>query len=699
MRDFFTEISKNLAHKKVGIEEFCESSDYCGKRLYPRQLVFLKLVFLEEMTGAEEDVLSHWIKGGRNGNEILISPLIRERREYLQNLNYPHFREVIMVGGRRSSKGFVTGLALAKKMYDVLNLHDPGLHYGIDPDKEIYFSCIASSQDQAKKYQYADFSSTIARCRAITENDHLKKLQELEFSVATDADKQRILSLEAQGRKIGRDISKLRGVALAANASTLRGSATIALCFDEMAHMQQEGESAQTAASVYDAAVPALAQFGKDAMIFCNSSPYTKIGKFYDRYEDALKVKDGAPLSPFAFAFQFPSWALFEGYQNHTSKYHPPYRKVITASPDWDLEDDQHSPEDKDAILIARDEERQDADAYKVERRAEFAEIIDAFLRPEMVDRAYDGRPTRDGDHITIKTNWSNPSFRHRYKAHLDPSSTTAGFGFSMGHIEEIEESDGRVRSHVIFDIIHRWTPDQFPEGVVDWEIVLKDITTWIDLFQPYEITFDQFQSQAPIQWINRWLREQNLSNIMCYEKTATAQYNWNRANVFRTALYQDLIHFPGDTPAAIWGGKELKHLQQVNTAGRFPRIDKQEIGPVTTKDIADCIMEVVDALIGDIIANENRQSLSELAPSFGAQGGFQIGGRDSRMDTTYAGGGAMHSFKEMRPRKGGPMGVESPSAADRVREQLGGLNAARGGTWTAHPGRQNRGGRGSRGF
>lgn len=697
MKDFFTEISKNLAHKQVGIEEFCESSDFCGKRLYPRQLVLLKLIFLEEMTGAEEDILSNWIKGGRNGKEIILSPQIRERREYLQNLNYPHFREMVLVGGRRSSKGFVTGMALAKKMYDTLQLHDPGLHYGIDQDKEIYFSCIASSQDQAKKYQYADFSSTVARCRAM--DDYLTKLQELEFSVATEADRQRILSLQAQGRKVpGRDMSKLRGVALAANASTLRGSATIALCFDEMAHMQQEGESAQTAASVYDAAVPALAQFGKDAMIWCNSSPYTKIGKFYERYDDGLRIKDGKPIAPFMFTFQFPSWALFEGYQAHTSKYHPPYRKVITASPDWDLEETKHSPEDKDAILIERDTERQDPDTYKVERRAEFAEIVDAFLRPEMVDRAYLGRPTRDGDYISIKTNWSHPSFHFRYKAHLDPSSTTAGFGFAMGHIEELEEQDGRVRSHVVYDLVHRWTPDQFPEGVVDWEIVLKDIVGWIDLFQPYEVTFDQFQSQAPIQWINRWLREHNMSNILVYEKTATAQYNWNRANVFRTALYQDLIHLPYDTPAALWGGQELKHLQQINTAGRFPRIDKQEIGPCTTKDIADCIMEVADALVGDIISNENRQALGEIDPVFGAQGGYQIGGRDSRLDSSYAGNGSSHSFKELRPRKGGPQGVSNPSAADSVRQQLNGLMAARSGTWNSNPGRRGRGGR-SRGF
>lgn len=700
MQDFFTEISKNLAHKKVGIEEFCESSDYCGKRLYPRQLALLKLIFLEEMTGKEEDILNYWIKGGRTGREIVISPKIRERRDFLRERDYPHFREVVLVGGRRSSKGFVTGMAMAKKMYDTLQLHDPGLHYGIDPDKEIYFVCTASSQEQAKKYQYADFSSTIARCRAITENDHLTKLQELEFSVATDADKQRIMSLQSQGRKVGRDISKLRGVALAANASTMRGMAAMAVVMDEMAHMQQEGESAQTASSVYEAITPALAQFGKDAFIMCNSSPYTKIGKFYERYEDGLRIKDDKPLSPFMFTFQFPSWALFEGYKEHSSKYHPPYRKVITASPDWDLEVENLSPEDKDAVLIERDTERQDPDTYKVERRAEFAEIIDAFLRPEMVDRAYLGRPTRDGDYISLKTNWSNPSFRHRYKAHLDPSSTTAGFGFSLGHIEELEDIEGRVKSHVVFDIVHRWTPDQFAEGVVDWEIVLRDIVNWIDLFQPYEITFDQFQSQAPIQWLNRWLREHNMSNILVYEKTATAQYNWNRANVFRTALYQDLVHIPGDTPAALWAGQELKHLQQVNTAGRFPRIDKQEIGPVQTKDIADCIMECTDALIGDIIGNETRASLGEIEPVFGAPGGFQIG-RDARMDQSYAANRSSHSFAGMRPHtKAGPAGADQPSAADKVREQLGGLSAARSGSWSSNPGRQSRGSRNrGRGF
>ena len=180
------QLDANLNRQKVTVEEFAEGAKYCGKKLYPRQKLLLKIIFLEELTEQEERILDHWIDGGRNKSEIKISPMIRERIAHLKDNGYDHFREVVLVGGRRSSKGFVTGLALAKRMFDVMALQDPGQHYGIDPEKEIYFSCVASSQDQAKKYQYADFSSTVNSCAAM--QPYISKLQELEFSVATEAD-------------------------------------------------------------------------------------------------------------------------------------------------------------------------------------------------------------------------------------------------------------------------------------------------------------------------------------------------------------------------------------------------------------------------------------------------------------------------------------------------------------------------------
>jgi hypothetical protein len=292
-----------------------------------------------------------------------------------------------------------------------------------------------------------------------------------------------------------------------------------------------------------------------------------------------------------------------------------------------------------------------------------------------------------------LKTNWNNSSFQIQVSAHLDPSSTTAGFGFALGHVEDIRGHLWSVKSHVVFDIVHRWKPEDFPGGRnVDWEKVINDIVRWVDLFQPYEITFDQFQSSAPIQWLNKWLREHNMSHIRVYEKTATAQYNWNRANVFKTALYQDLVHLPNDTRDAEYSAQELKHLQQINTAGRFPRIDKQEIGPVQTKDMADCIMEVTESLIGNLLSNEMRENLAE-GLAYGAPGGYQIGGRNDNLEQFYHQERGTHTFREMRPA-GSDKRVPSRSEYDKVRDKLGGLGAARGGTWSARGGRGNGGGR-----
>jgi hypothetical protein len=48
-----------------------------------------------------------------------------------------------------------------------------------------------------------------------------------------------MIQMKNRGIKIGKDWSKIKGVPLAANADTIRGSATIATVFDEMAFMME----------------------------------------------------------------------------------------------------------------------------------------------------------------------------------------------------------------------------------------------------------------------------------------------------------------------------------------------------------------------------------------------------------------------------------------------------------------------------
>lgn len=684
MADFLTRVQASLAPKTVGIEEFASSSVYCGKNLYPRQLLLLKLIFLEELTNREEDTLNYWIKGG-TGGEVRLSPHIRERITHLRDKGFPHFRETVMVGGRRCSKGFVTGISLAKKMYDTLQLSDPNGHYEIDREKQIYFSCLASSLDQARKFQYADFSTTVAECNAFGGN--LTKLYEREFSVATDMDLRKMAAHRRQNHKIGRDDSKLRGNALAANANAVRGASTMAVVFDEMAFMEIGGETDASAEKVYDAMIPSLAQFGRDAMIFCNSSPFTKLGRFFDRFEAGMALAPGDPGAaryPSVVSFQFPSWALFEGWWEE-----PLFRgsKCITQSPDWDVDARKedgtyfYTEDDRAGIMLARDEEAQNPDTYKVERRGQFAEVIDAYLKPELVDRMFEGRPSPTGERIPFQMNFDQPHWGYRYVGHLDPSSTTAGFGFALGHTEIYENDNGDPVSHVVFDILKRWDPKNFPGGVIDWEIVLKEVMDWILIFRPTDITMDQYNSDAPIEWLTKTLRDRNIGGVRAYKKTASAATNWNRAEVFKTALYRDLIHGPrskDDHKRATDSGQcslELKYLQQHNTSGQFPKVDKQDIGEVRTKDVADCVMTVTEELIGNEVRGEMYAALNSGLRT-GAAGGFQIG-----------------SYEQLRQSAGNPnVKQKRKGEQSRVgaRERPVG-NASRSGSWVNRGTRRGR--------
>lgn len=660
MDDLLDGIERDLAQEKISVVEFAESDEYCGKDLYPRQRVLLKLMFLEELEGWEENILDEWIAGGRRTGEIMISPNIREKTQYLRDRNFDHFQEVCLIGGRRSSKGFITAIAAAKIMWDTLQLQDPGHHFGVDKKKEIYFACVAASEDQAKQYQFADLINTVEGCAAF--KPYWVRGLETEFRVATPADL-RAIGNQQQVRKSSksqRDIARLRGKAFASNAGTIRGLAGMVIVFDEMAHMIETLEGKASASQVYAAATPSLDQFGKAAMIFCNSSPYSKVGKFYDRYVEAMtpfdpsmpvgdfSVDEGEEQqakngNPFVMGFQYPSWAMTDKYREEFRKHPSHYReeymppKAFMASPNWDPEevDDEGFPryveDDKLQISKMRSYEASNPDTFKVERRGKFAEVEDAYLKPEMVDRMFAGAPNGyDGDNIILETLYSNYGDKARvfydYVAHLDPSSTTAGFGFAMGHVEKFEHKDGVVRDHVIFDIIKRWEPQHFEGGAIDWEIVHNEVMGYIEIFRPVNVSFDQYQSDAPIQALRKEMQARNITTTIEL-KRRTNESNWKQAEAFKTALYQGFVHAPHDELGNQWSALELKFLVKKATGGKNPRVDRQEVGPVQTKDMADCIMEVVEKLIGNIVMRSMREELSKNFMAPGALGGYTIPG------------------------------------------------------------------------
>lgn len=593
--DLMEMFATGLRKKDVSIVEFAESTDFCNKPLFPRQRVLLKTIFLEELNGFEEDILQGWIDN--RSSEVNICPDIRKRIDILRNKGYKHFREIILVGGRRCSKGHITGISVAKKMYDLINLENPQAHYGIDRDKAIYATIVAASEDQAKRYQFADAKAAIMACKAL--EPYFNKFLEKQVSLLTPRDLDNYHRLKSISNvKMEADIATVRIKPSAANASTIRGEATMVLVMDEMAHMMEGVNSKSSADEIFEAATPALDQFGIDAMIFENSSPYTKIGKFYENYLKAMNIdenNDKVDMIDYRmFCFQMPSWELYKDWERDPERR---FRNAIVVSPEFSEE--------------MKMEEEKNPEKFAVERRAIFAEVVDGFLNPNKVDQMF-----KPWNGRTLHTRMDRSGFGPHiiFKAHADPSTTTANFGCAIAHTEYADDGHNREVPHVIFDWIHCWRPQDFPDHTINFLDIQDEILEKIRFFRPVTFTFDQFQSKGLIQWLRREARTQGAGDTQIREITATEQVNARRAYNFKAALNLNLIHAPADFDYYDLAKNELKFLQE-----KGKRIVKQDIGPVTTKDIADCLMEVTDALLGGFL--DNQAYFGEA--SFGAPRGY----------------------------------------------------------------------------
>lgn len=640
--DLLKQFSSALVKKQVGIVEFCESDEFCNRPLYPRQQVLLKMLWLEELTGYEEDVLTEWINSSQNGGEVLLAPNIRQRMDWLREHGYSHFPEIQLVLGRRSGKGYMTGASIAKKIYDLIQIEDPSAFFKVARGENIYFTIAADSQDQAKKYQFKDARNWIVDCIPLQE--YLGTPLAESLPVYTPADMQRITGLRDKRVNADKSLASIRVEAFAKNARTIRGNASIVIVFDEMAHITP-GESHISDEELYKAAEPSRNQFGKYAMLFANSSPFQETGKFFKLYQQAqeLDPDTGLPLYPFMFMIQAPSWEMYKDFKRHS--YFRTSTALPAVSPDWD--------EDIPGVIEMRQKERANRESFAVEYRARFASVIDAFLDPKMVDRMFDPDWNKEvlGRYITPK---EAGTVEYIYKAHGDPSSTGANFGFAVGHVEYVDEIDpisGREKfqvPHVVFDLIEAFYPEDYPNHTIDWLEIMPVFVDYINAFRPFEFTFDQFNSAAPLQMLQAEADRLGAGGVMIMPKIATPTVNRTRAQNFKTALNLGRVHAPHpstdrkERSAIELGRLELRFLQEKNG-----RVDKIDMGPVQTKDVADCIMEVVDALIGQSIQEEF--NMLSQSPQWGAAGGYSIGGR------TTMGGGQDNPFEHFyEQRRGG---------------------------------------------
>ncbi len=143
------------------VAEFVLSQAYMGDRLYPRQLLLLKLMFCAEhlLTDYDREVLAEWSAGfepvTRSDGTVAfagsygVQPDVVERMRWCREHGRGWMREVVAVIGRRGSKGHLGALAAAYILWRLLATGDPQKHFGLPAGKQLQVFVFAGSNYSA----------------------------------------------------------------------------------------------------------------------------------------------------------------------------------------------------------------------------------------------------------------------------------------------------------------------------------------------------------------------------------------------------------------------------------------------------------------------------------------------------------------------------------------------------------------------
>lgn len=439
-----------------------------------------------------------------------------------------------------------------------------------------------------------------------------------EFYIRTPGDEETIAENKLAGISTEREIATIYCKASSSVSTSGRGGTGLMICYDEMAHMLAGTGSTKTGEEIYDAFQPSLDQFGRSALTYLASSPFSKIGKFYDLYQqgritmDEYNEREGklrtssfveeaavqdidvdpdevsaAVAEPTFLIVQLPSWETYRDWQvSRTIQVRPGRERCF---PRWNSPVQYEPREDgspDERVQYRR--MRRNPDKFKVERGAQFASVMDAYLNEVMVDRMF------------LKPDWRDPLAQQQqgrlsrvYRAHADPSRTNANFGFCIAHVEDAPPDEhGIVWPHVIVDVLKVWKPEDFKDHTIDYVQVGEELDEYLMRFPSMDkMTYDQFNSAGFISHQKR-----SFPNIRVLEKTFTARENQDRFEKFKSALNLGWVHSYRDSFAEEGHSLlelELKFLQEKNG-----KVDRQEIGPVQTKDLSDAVMVVTVDLL-----------------------------------------------------------------------------------------------------
>ena len=662
------------------IVDFATHKSFCNQRLYPRQLTLLKLIYLETetMTPYDVEVIEKWREGFMDPDAPEgVQEDVWTRVEYLKQRGYRHFPHIEAIIGRRGSKGKIGGILGTEKLAYLFSLDNWQQHYGVSPNKDGYLSVVATNSIQAKKFQFADIRETVESCKYL--QPHIAESKGYELAIRTPADVRHIAFLHKNKMPIDHQIASLHAVAMSSNSASGRGATGFANFFDEFAHMITGTGSQRSSEEIYNAYQPSLDQFGQDSMTYIPSSPFTMVGHFYTLYQegrvlmseydpetgnhafiektaDELKYSDGeieeniveATANPEMLVVQLPSWGLYEDYKKSVSLGGPYIKRPIQEYNERMMRFEKSDPE-----------------KFKVERRSQFATVMDAFLNPKKVDAMFDPVPWRNPSKLAAQ---DKGRLDRKYYAHIDPGLSNANFAFAIGHLEDADpDEDGEVWPHVIIDYMKVWKAEDWDDHTINYVHVQREIAEVLRKFPSMvEFTADQWNSAGMLAM----LHEEFGTTMKVHQETFTDVANQERMDRFKSAInlgwvhaYRDDFYTGGQKGARTGKGEqcllelEAKFLHRKANG----KVDRQETGPVTTKDLFDAVNVVVDRLLKDSLDRWQARMLKSQSPSFGSTNvpGLRSGRDLDRLNALKTGKGLAESSSRV-----------GMSARDKLRAQ-----------------------------
>jgi hypothetical protein len=573
------------------VTEFVLSEHWLAQqRLYPRQATLLKTVFLEaeSFTPFDDMVVDQWCAGfvqghadgvddgwwwepsGREPDVKGTTPDLRDRMALHRSLGRKWFPHLHIVGGRRGGKGHLAALTVVRALARLLALDEPQPYVHADRGKTLTVDIFAGNQGQARENVFADVVRVI--CASPFFLPYIVEVRRDRMTLATPYD------LRTHGPGFG----TIEIIARETTTLAGRGQTSVIQVYDEMAFVTP-GTSKAPAEELFGAATPALDQAGDLALIITISSPYQRIGKFYalNRQAHEINVATGTALYPEIVPFQFASWDLYQDWERAATL--PLVNPAFGEDRAWFRCADGSTRTFPDAggPVSAYDErmrqaERSDPDRFRVERRAQWADVTNPYLNAAWIEGMW---RTPDGEEVR---RLEAGVLADTFYMHIDPSSKHDPYGLAIGR----RCTDG---SSEWAEIVHmrRWLA---AAGRQDLDAIDAEIVELVRRFNPEQITVDQHGGEFLVSHLKNLLSDvpsPKRRNI--WNRPHTSKLDGRTTELFRSFMQAGMVRSYFDRQLDL----ELRFLQYQGMKVAAPTT-----GFVTTDDVADAVIVVAVELL-----------------------------------------------------------------------------------------------------